>query len=214
MYMKSSKWSDKKFFIIDYYKKRRWGIECIKCGQENRVEFHHNYYPESISDTNLSDIDILCHQCHALWSEICPGGIQNQNMEQNFIFYISNKPPVEQSKFINLLKEKINKDDSDISCFFLKEEVSDYTKEANKKTSLQIWGCLISTFFMVIGVLVNIGLISNIGIIGFFIFIFLIKNTKNKPDEFDVFEERRNSLNYKRVIYERLFNGNILKENN
>lgn len=45
--------------------KRRKVGRCERCGSRRRLESHHKVYRESWFDTVESDLEVLCHHCHA-----------------------------------------------------------------------------------------------------------------------------------------------------
>lgn len=44
--------------------KRKLVSKCERCGSDNRLQAHHLRYPDNWFDTKLSDLKVLCRECH------------------------------------------------------------------------------------------------------------------------------------------------------
>lgn len=52
--------------------KRRMIGKCEQCGKDRTLESHHVRYPENWFDTQLSDLRVLCRDCHEREHGIAP----------------------------------------------------------------------------------------------------------------------------------------------
>ena len=59
-YMRSEGWKIKKAEAFLYH-----GRYCKRCGSPNHLEVHHNYYGR-LGKELMSDLEILCSDCHEL----------------------------------------------------------------------------------------------------------------------------------------------------
>lgn len=57
-YLKSDKWRQKRFLVL-----QRDGFKCVRCGSKNRLQVHHKTY-RNVFNEPLSDLITLCNRCH------------------------------------------------------------------------------------------------------------------------------------------------------
>ena len=189
LYMASPEWGAKKQAIRTSYERHHWPIACIRCGVNNRLQLHHNYYLKDIDAANLSDLDWICNECHDSWHRICPGYAQNNNTKLNFRFYAGG---IQTASYItDLLRQKIDIDQQELQRYFGRQDVAHYEEAGARKNRILLWTSLIS-FALVF--------VYGIGIITFFVSFIVFRNPVPKPDKFDTYDDRRNALRLKNEI--------------
>lgn len=194
-YLNSSLWEDKKTIVKKIYKDQNWPIACVKCGTKLNLNIHHNYYPFDLDNTNICDLDYLCSTCHKKWHSIikrnlfCVG--QNFVIKYNFEFYLENKNYWQKEEILDLLNKKIEEDEKNITTYFLESTVINY-EEYIKNQDLRTGLFVLSWFLLIIWIGLLIALLT---------FIFVKKKQEvKKPWNYDLFIERKHSLERKKVI--------------
>ncbi|MCK5122787.1 MAG: hypothetical protein KAQ87_01395 [Candidatus Pacebacteria bacterium] len=197
-YINSNTWTEKKAEIENTYKLNDWNIECVRCGSKYNLQVHHNYYigNKYFGYENISDTDYLCAKCHREWHEIQKSSSlsQNRSLEEYYHFIIADETRVNQIN--HLLIKKIKIDALEIESYFLRTDVIEY----NKISARLNWIFLISVILL---------FVYGIGIIVMIIASF-IKN--EKPENFDLYKQKRDSLESKKRYLELRKYHNIIKE--
>ena len=68
-YLKSDKWKEKKKGFLKFLEVRDYEIACVRCGNPNKLEFHHIHY-DTVGDETINDVLLLCHDCHKYWHKL------------------------------------------------------------------------------------------------------------------------------------------------
>src|SRR5262245_38656430 len=58
-YINSAEWKEKRRLVF-----RKQGRKCTDCGKTSELQVHHKTY-ERLGHERLSDLEVLCRQCHA-----------------------------------------------------------------------------------------------------------------------------------------------------
>ncbi|MBU4360740.1 hypothetical protein KKA66_02730 [Patescibacteria group bacterium] len=187
-YINSDIFKNKKLKLLNIYKKNNWSIECVKCSSICSLQCHHNYYiNDQTGHENISDIDYLCTRCHNEWHSIQKGSGMSQNNLVNeyydFVFEDKNSYTCEEIK--NLLLEKIKFDDEEINNYFSREDVIKYKRVEN------IIGILGVISFILIAVLIGIPIM---------IILFKIQEKNKKPENYDLYEQKRICIEIKKTF--------------
>jgi len=77
-YLKSKQWLIKRKSAIKYYKGR-----CCRCGSKYRLEVHHLNYSR-LGNEKMSDLLLLCADCHRIEHEDNPQVITTDYMSEQF----------------------------------------------------------------------------------------------------------------------------------
>lgn len=191
-YINSETWQNKKLTLSNLYNVNGWPIECIKCGATQNLQNHHNYYIDIkylyLGFENISDIDYLCAKCHDNWHSIQKsiGLSQNRMISAYLNFVFSNQDGSYRNKIVNLLSQKIKIDDSEISSYFLQENVVSYDRVNN----IAMW-LLFASFILIF--------IYGIGIITIIISIIIFSKNK-EPENYDLYKQKRIPVEIKKHL--------------
>ena len=66
--------------------KRSLAGKCERCGCKRKLQSHHRRYPENWFDTKLSDLEVLCRDCHENEHHISHAVFTPNNRQQRHEF--------------------------------------------------------------------------------------------------------------------------------